>query len=101
MNTTQRPWTSALNSAVRTLVLCNSAASATENVIHAWDAIDAAARGEKPVENLAYARHHLRCADEMLQQYPTRAIRNRKTFLVELAELRVALEALGADPRDA
>lgn len=90
MNTT-RPWSSALNPHVITLVLCNSAASATENVIHAWSAIDAAERGEKPVENMAYARHHLRCADEMLRQYPTRKIPRRRAFDAELAALRGAL----------
>ena len=63
----------------------------TEHLIHAVAALEAAARGEKPEENRAYAKRRVECIDAILSQYKTIKIAHRKAFDAELASVRAAI----------
>jgi hypothetical protein len=89
-----RPFTSKLPASFITAILCFAPAHAGEHIVHAWNALDAADRGEKPDANRAYARARLACAKS---QPVSRAVkrRDRDAFEAELRELEVAVALAG------
>jgi hypothetical protein len=92
MNNATRPLTGTLSPSLVSIILFNSPAHAAEHLVHAWDAIAAAERGEKPEANRAYAANRLACAKS---EPVARAVkpRQRKAYEAEVAALTAALAA--------
>jgi hypothetical protein len=72
------------------LILCYAPAHAADHLVHAWDALAAAARGEKPEANRGYALQRLACTKS---EPVVRAVRprDRKAYEAEVRELEAAL----------
>jgi hypothetical protein len=88
--TATRPLTSKLSASITSTILFYTPAHAAEHLVHAWDALEAAARGERPEVNRAYAQRRLACAkSEPVARGVKR--RDQKVYEAELAELEVAL----------
>jgi hypothetical protein len=88
--TATRPLTSKLSQAAVSMVLLYSPAHAVDHLVHAWDALAAAARGDKPEQNRAYAERRLACATSEPVARAVRA-RDRRAYETEVRELELAL----------
>ena len=88
--TPTRPLTSKLSESLVATILFYSPAHAAEHLVHAWDALAAAGRGERPEVNRAYAERRLACAKS---EPVARAVkrRDRAAYETEVRELEVAL----------
>ena len=86
----KREWSAKLPNGAASVIVMHSPMSTGENMVHAWEALAAAERGESPDRNRMYAQARLAEIDAILKQYENVKIKYRKLFDAELAELRAA-----------
>ena len=81
----KRPFTGSISAANASSILLGAPITVGDHLLHAWEALEAASRGDRPLAQVSYAKHRAACVDALLPTLRGKALADATA---ELALLR-------------